>query len=199
MADEVVFVLGPPLVTLLATLIAPPVGFLTGVFFGVVGGLWLAAQPATEPPLHPVDAAAPTRRLAALTPTLLVVVVTYLGVGTVFGGLDVVVIGFAEEQGAPRWPVPCSPSSRAGAWWRGWPTAWLGCRARSPPGSWRRRSPSGWPPSCCGASARFRCSSAVASSPASPSPRCWCRAPRWSSREWPQACSRSRWPGPSPV
>ncbi|SFF25480.1 Predicted arabinose efflux permease, MFS family [Blastococcus tunisiensis] len=100
-ADEVVFVLGPPLVTLLATLIAPPVGFLTGVFFGVVGGLWLAAQPATEPPLHPVDAAAPTRRLAALTPTLLVVVVTYLGVGTVFGGIDVVVIGFAEEQGKP--------------------------------------------------------------------------------------------------
>lgn len=100
-ADEVVFVLGPPLVTLLATLIAPPVGFLTGVFSGVVGGLWLAAQPATEPPLHPIDAAAPTRRLAALTPTLLVVVVTYLGVGTVFGGIDVVVIGFAEEQGAP--------------------------------------------------------------------------------------------------
>ncbi|WP_142023679.1 MFS transporter [Blastococcus colisei] len=100
-ADEVVFVLGPPLVTLLATLIAPSVGFLTGVFFGVVGGLWLAAQQATEPPLHPVDATAPTRRLAALTPTLLVVVVTYLGVGTVFGAIDVVVIGFAEEQGAP--------------------------------------------------------------------------------------------------
>ncbi|MGY1823358.1 MFS transporter [Geodermatophilus sp. SYSU D00079] len=100
-ADEVVFVLGPPLVTLLATLIAPPVGFLTGVGFGVVGGLWLAAQRATEPPVHPVDTAAPVRRRSVLTPTLLVVVVTYLAVGTVFGAIDVVVVGFAEAEGAP--------------------------------------------------------------------------------------------------
>jgi MFS family permease len=100
-ADEVVFVLGPPLVTLLATLIAPPVGFLTGIAFGVAGGWWLAGQRATEPPVHPVDAAAPRRRRSVLTPTLLVVVVTYLGVGTLFGAIDVVVIGFADEQGAP--------------------------------------------------------------------------------------------------
>src|SRR6476661_9944478 len=53
--DEVVFVVGPPLVTLLATLVAPPVGFLTGVFLGVGGGLWLASQRATEPPVHTVD------------------------------------------------------------------------------------------------------------------------------------------------
>ena len=98
--DEVVFVVGPPLVTLLATLIAPPVGFLTGVGFGVAGGLWLASQTATEPPAQPLDPTAPSRRWSVLTPTLLVVVVTYLAVGTVFGAIDVVVIGFAEEQGA---------------------------------------------------------------------------------------------------
>src|SRR5918997_1508260 len=98
--DEVVFVVGPPLVTLLATLIAPPVGFLTGVAFGVAGGLWLAAQTATEPPVHPIDPTAPSRRWSVLTPTPLVVVVTYLAVGTVFGAIDVVVIGFAEEEGA---------------------------------------------------------------------------------------------------
>jgi hypothetical protein len=99
--DEVVFVVGPPLVTLLATLIAPPVGFLTGVVTGALGGFWLAGQRATEPPVHPLDAERPTRRLAALTPTLLVVVVTYLAVGSVFGAIDVVVVGFAEEEGAP--------------------------------------------------------------------------------------------------
>src|SRR5215212_7307198 len=80
--DEVVFVLGPPLVTLLATLIAPPVGFLTGVFAGAVGGFWLASQRRTEPPVHPVDVSTPGRRQAVLTPTLLVVVVSYLAVGT---------------------------------------------------------------------------------------------------------------------
>jgi MFS family permease len=99
--DEVVFVVGPPLVTLLATLIAPPVGFLTGVAFGVAGGLWLAAQRATEPPVHPVDPTASGRRRSVLTPTLLVVAVSYLAVGAMFGAIDVVVIGFAEEQGAP--------------------------------------------------------------------------------------------------
>ena len=36
-----------------------------------------------------------------LTPTLLVVVVTYLAVGTLFGAIDVVVVGFAEAEGAP--------------------------------------------------------------------------------------------------
>jgi len=100
-ADEVVFVIGPPLVTVLATLIAPPVGFLTGVVFGVVGGLWLAGQRATEPPVHSLDATAPARWWSVLTPTLLVVVVTYLAVGTVFGAIDVVVVAFAEAEGAP--------------------------------------------------------------------------------------------------
>ncbi|MGY1886630.1 MFS transporter [Blastococcus sp. SYSU DS0753] len=100
-ADEVVFVVGPPLVTLLATLVAPPVGFLTGVVLGTVGGLWLAALRDTDPPAHPVAGPSPVRWWAVLTPTLLVVVVTYLAVGTVFGAIDVVVVGFAEAEGAP--------------------------------------------------------------------------------------------------
>src|SRR3954447_5274652 len=100
--DGVVFVVGPPLVTVLATLIAPPVGFLTGVVLGAAGSLWLAAQRATEPPLHPRDASSPGRRWASvLTPTLLVVIVTYVAVGTLFGAIDVVVDGFAQAQGAP--------------------------------------------------------------------------------------------------
>jgi len=99
-ADEVVFVLGPPLVTLLATLLAPPVGFLTGIAFGVAGGLSLAGQRDTEPPLHPVDPSATRRRRSVVTPALLVVTVTYLAVGGLFGAIDVVVIGFAEEEGA---------------------------------------------------------------------------------------------------
>ena len=100
--DEIVFVVGPPLVTVLATLIAPPVGFLTGVVLGAAGTLWLAAQRATEPPLHPRDPGSPARRWSSvLTPTLLVVLVTYVAVGTLFGAIDVVVVGFAQAEGAP--------------------------------------------------------------------------------------------------
>ncbi|WP_231486771.1 MFS transporter [Candidatus Blastococcus massiliensis] len=99
-ADELVFVLGPVLVTLLATLIAPPVGFLTGIALAVSGGLALAVQRATEPPLHPRETSPSGRRRSVLTPALLVVSLTYLAVGTLFGAIDVVVIGFADAEGA---------------------------------------------------------------------------------------------------
>jgi MFS family permease len=100
-ADEVTFVLGPPLATLLATLVAPPVGFLTGIFSGVVGGLWLAGQRDTEPPITPAGSRAAGGWRSVLTPALIVVVVTNLAVGAAFGSLDVVVVGFAEAEGVP--------------------------------------------------------------------------------------------------
>jgi MFS family permease len=99
--DEVVFVVGPPLVTFLATLINPPVGFLTGVVIGFVGAMWLAGLRETEPPVHPVDADGPRRATVVLHPTVLTVAIIYLAVGAVFGAMDVVVVAFAEAEGAP--------------------------------------------------------------------------------------------------
>ncbi|MGY1727770.1 MFS transporter [Geodermatophilus sp. SYSU D01062] len=99
--DEVVFVVGPPLVTVLGTMVAPAAGFTTGIVLGTVGGLWLARQRATEPVAAPTSAGGGHRRPAALNAAVLLVCATYLGVGTVFGAMDVVVVGFAEEQGAP--------------------------------------------------------------------------------------------------
>ncbi|SFP95551.1 Predicted arabinose efflux permease, MFS family [Geodermatophilus dictyosporus] len=99
--DEVVFVVGPPLVTVLGTLVAPAAGFTTGIVLGTAGGLWLARQRGTEPAVAPVPAGPAPRRTAALTPAVLVVCAGYLGVGTVFGAMDVVVVGFAESVGAP--------------------------------------------------------------------------------------------------
>jgi MFS family permease len=99
--DEVVFVVGPPLVTLLATLVLPPAGFLTGIVLGTVGGLWLAGQRATEPAVQAVDPDVPVRRFAALTPAVLVVSATYTAMGAVFGAFDVVVVGFTDAEGSP--------------------------------------------------------------------------------------------------
>jgi MFS family permease len=100
--DEVVFVVGPPVVTLLAALVSPPAGFLTGLATGVIGGTWLARQVATEPPVHPREPAGRhPRRWAALSPTVLVVTVASLAVGGVFGAMDVVVVGFARAEGQP--------------------------------------------------------------------------------------------------
>ena len=102
MVDEVVFVVGPPLVTLLATLINPPVGFLTGVVIGFVGAMWLSAAAGHRA----AGAAAPTPTAPGggrpcCTPTVLAVGVVYLAVGAVFGAMDVVVVAYAEAEGAP--------------------------------------------------------------------------------------------------
>jgi predicted MFS family arabinose efflux permease len=97
--DEVVFVVGPPLVTFLAALVTPPAGFLTGLALGVAGGAWLAAQASTEPPVHPHEPGAAVRRWAALSPPVLLVTLPGVAVGCVFGAMDVVVVGFAQAQG----------------------------------------------------------------------------------------------------
>jgi MFS family permease len=99
--DEVVFVVGPPLVTLLATLINPPVGFLTGVVIGFCGGTWLSRLRDTEPPVQPAAADGGRRPSAVLNSTVLLVAVVYLAVGAVFGAMDVVVVAYAEAEGAP--------------------------------------------------------------------------------------------------
>ncbi len=99
--DEVVFVVGPPLVTFLAALVAPPAGFLTGLVVGVAGGWFLARLEATQPPVVTVPEDGHRRKTAVLSPALVVVAVTYLAVGTVFGAMDVVVVGFAEAEGVP--------------------------------------------------------------------------------------------------
>jgi predicted MFS family arabinose efflux permease len=98
--DEVVFVVGPPLVTFLAALITPPAGFLTGLVVGVAGGLALSWQAATQPPVAVVPAGG-RRRGSVLGRALLVVAATYLAVGVVFGAMDVVVVGFADAEGRP--------------------------------------------------------------------------------------------------
>jgi predicted MFS family arabinose efflux permease len=98
--DEVVFVVGPPLVTFLATLVNPPVGFLTGVLIGFAGAMWLSGLRTTEPPVQPVEPGAPRRAPVLLHPTVLLVATVYLAVGGVFGAMDVVVVAFAEVEGA---------------------------------------------------------------------------------------------------
>ncbi|MCZ2821568.1 MFS transporter [Modestobacter sp. VKM Ac-2977] len=100
-ADEVVFVTAPPLVTFLAALVSPPAGFLTGLLVGVIGGLVMSRLEATAPPVAPRVAGQPHVRIRVLTAGLLAVAVTYLAMGAVFGAMDVVVVGFADAEGRP--------------------------------------------------------------------------------------------------
>jgi MFS family permease len=99
--DEVVFVVGPVLVTLLATSWHPVAGLVVAVVTGVVGTFAFAAQRRTEP-------------LARRTPTgttgrspmpwrlVLPLALVCLTLGALFGAAEVTTVAFAEEQGM-RW------------------------------------------------------------------------------------------------
>ena len=94
--DEVIFIVGPVLVTFLATTVDPALALGVAGVVGLVGALVLAAQRGTEPPRRPrgsTDAPAVRINLAALAP----VVVASVALGIVFGGMEVVVVAFATE------------------------------------------------------------------------------------------------------
>ena len=96
--DEVTFVVGPVLVTFLATSVGPDVGLVTCAVLGVLGSVALACQRSTEPPRRPRR---PRTDVATRLPPLLLgtVVVACFAFGGVFGGMEVVVVAFARERG----------------------------------------------------------------------------------------------------
>jgi MFS family permease len=104
--DEMIFVVGPALVTVLATAL-PPAGVVLCVVLSVTGTLLFAAQRQTEPPTRP-----PTRRPARLpgagrvtlssrlpAPGLLTMAPLYLFLGAMFASIDLSTVDFAQRQG----------------------------------------------------------------------------------------------------
>jgi MFS family permease len=96
--DESVFMLGPILVTLLATAWHPVAGLTAALVAGVAGTLFFSAQRATEPPANPRERSAGRRPgLPWATVAPLAVVCTALG--TLFGAAEVTTVAFAQELG----------------------------------------------------------------------------------------------------
>jgi MFS family permease len=97
--DEVVFMTGPILVTVLATIVHPVAGLSAALATGVLGTLYFAAQRGTAPPPHPRSpiradrAGIPWRTVAPLT-------VVCMALGLLFGAAEVTAVAFSEEQGA---------------------------------------------------------------------------------------------------
>jgi MFS family permease len=96
--DEVVFVVGPVLVTTLATQLAPAAGVAAAWAFAAAGSLTLASLRRTQPPAHPVAGREPSAlRLAGLR----VMIVVGLAIGGIFGSIEVATVAFTDERGAP--------------------------------------------------------------------------------------------------
>ncbi|MCY0919965.1 MULTISPECIES: MFS transporter [unclassified Streptomyces] len=99
--DEFTFVVGPVLATALCTGIHPAAGLITEATLSLLGGLLFAAQRRTQPPAH-VQVIGEAKRVSALTsPGLRVLIVAFLGIGAVFGGMQVSLAAFSNEIGNP--------------------------------------------------------------------------------------------------
>jgi MFS family permease len=111
--DEMTFVIGPALVTVLATAV-PPAGVLLCMVLSVGGTLFFAAQRQTEPPVmahsrehgpseqrtSDSDSAIRRRRAGRLpAPGLLTMAPLYFFVGTMFASIDLSTVDFAQRHG----------------------------------------------------------------------------------------------------
>ncbi|MEW2620719.1 MFS transporter [Streptomyces sp. NPDC048106] len=100
--DELTFVFGPLLATALCTAVAPAAGLLTEAALTLVGGLLFAAQKSTQPPVTAQDGHARVRHGSALRISgVRVLIVTFLGIGSVFGGMQVSLAAFTQSIGEP--------------------------------------------------------------------------------------------------
>lgn len=96
--DELCFVVGPMLATILATSVAPTAGLVVPLLAVVVGGFWFLSLRSTEPPVTlPVEGV--RHRSVLLNPGMLAVIAVFIGMGAVFGATDVATIAFAKEAG----------------------------------------------------------------------------------------------------
>ncbi|MFI1168641.1 MFS transporter [Streptomyces sp. NPDC020801] len=99
--DELTFVVGPLLATALCTAVAPAAGLVTEAGLTLVGGLLFAAQKHTQPPVAPAGHARVEHVSALRVPGVRVLIVTFLGIGSVFGGMQVSLAAFTESIGRP--------------------------------------------------------------------------------------------------
>ncbi|MGV4985443.1 MFS transporter [Streptomyces sp. NPDC001709] len=100
--DELTFVFGPLLATALCTGVTPAAGLVTEGALTLVGGLLFAAQKGTQPPVSGDSGHARVQHASALrVPGVRVLVVTFLGIGSVFGGMQVSLAAFTESIGEP--------------------------------------------------------------------------------------------------
>jgi MFS family permease len=96
-ADEVVFVTGPALVTVLATSVNPYAGLIVALLCMLGGSLALATQHDTQPPVQGVRSSAGS---PILIPGIALLACVSLALGAIFGSVDLITVAFADEHGA---------------------------------------------------------------------------------------------------
>ncbi|MFC9650110.1 MFS transporter [Streptomyces sp. NPDC056937] len=101
--DEFTFVIGPVLATALCTGVHPAAGLIAEAVLTLAGGLLFAAQRGTQPKTgRRGEGGSAEPRVSALSvPGVRVLAISFLGIGSVFGGMQVSLTAFSEEIGNP--------------------------------------------------------------------------------------------------
>jgi predicted MFS family arabinose efflux permease len=94
--DELIFVLGPLIVTVLATVVAPQAGLLAAALVVLAGTAALLTHRASEPPPSAHGDGHPSALRSAGLPVIMGVLVF---VGGVFGAVELSAVAFADEHG----------------------------------------------------------------------------------------------------
>jgi MFS family permease len=98
--DEVIFIAGPPIATVLALQFFPSAALVVGTVLLAVGTYFLLTQRDTEP--APSGAHGQRRQRTALAlPGVFAVSMVYVLVGGIFGAWEVTTVAFAQQQGIP--------------------------------------------------------------------------------------------------
>ena len=93
--DEVVYMLGPVIATVLTTSVHPLAGLILALTLMLSGGYWFLSQRATEPPVTRADSSAPRTSVVA-QPVMIALALVYVLAGAVFGSIDMSVVAFTD-------------------------------------------------------------------------------------------------------
>lgn len=95
--DEVIFVLAPPIVTVLCVSVFDASGLILSIILVTSGSIWLTTQRTTEPPPHPKEKK--RSKPAILMPGMISIFLIFMLFGGVWGSAEIVVVAFSEALG----------------------------------------------------------------------------------------------------
>lgn len=95
--DELVFMTGPVLATVLTTGVHPTAGLMLALALLIGGGLWFLSQRDTEPAPSRLKDSPSTSGSVMMQPVMIALALIYVGAGAMFGSIDVATVAFTDE------------------------------------------------------------------------------------------------------
>jgi len=98
LVDEIIYIIGPVLATVLCTQVAPSAGLLASIAFVSTGAVLLASQTSTEPPAHTAEERANRERVIRM-PAVNSIMIAFFLIGGFFGAVEITTVAFCTEHG----------------------------------------------------------------------------------------------------